>query len=77
MLLFFPEFFIYVINSLVWTFATDIGGRGFGGTATGILNCDDCCGGGRWGEEKIEFEFEYMTGCLLQPLLLGLNLGRR
>jgi len=38
-LLFFAGFFIYGINSLVWTFATDIGGRTFGGTATGILDC--------------------------------------
>ena len=29
-LLFFAGFFIYGINSLVWTFATDIGGRIFG-----------------------------------------------
>ena len=39
MLLFFAGFFIYGINSLVWAFATDIGGRIFGGTATGILDC--------------------------------------
>ena len=39
MLLFFAGFFIYGINSLVWTFATDIGGRVFSGTATGILDC--------------------------------------
>lgn len=38
-LLFFAGFFIYGINSLVWTFATDIGGRTFGGTATGVLDC--------------------------------------
>ncbi len=38
-LLFFAGFFIYGINSLVWTFATDVGGRTFGGTATGILDC--------------------------------------
>ena len=38
-LLFFAGFFIYGINSLVWAFATDIGGRIFGGTATGILDC--------------------------------------
>ena len=38
-LLFFAGFFIYGINSLVWAFATDIGGRTFGGTATGILDC--------------------------------------
>lgn len=38
-LLFFAGFFIYGINSLVWAFATDIGGRAFGGTATGILDC--------------------------------------
>ena len=38
-LLFFAGFFIYGINSLVWAFATDIGGRIFGGTASGILDC--------------------------------------
>ncbi len=38
-LLFTAGFFIYGINSLVWAFATDIGGRTFGGTATGILDC--------------------------------------
>lgn len=39
LLLFFAGFFIYGINSLVWAFATDIGGRTFSGTATGILDC--------------------------------------
>lgn len=39
LLLFFAGFFIYGINSLVWAFATDIGGRTFGGTATGVLDC--------------------------------------
>lgn len=38
-LLFSAGFFIYGINSLVWAFATDIGGRAFAGTATGILDC--------------------------------------
>lgn len=38
-LLFMAGFFIYGINSLVWAFATDIGGRIFGGTATGVLDC--------------------------------------
>ncbi len=38
-LLFLAGFFIYGINSLVWAFATDIGGRIFGGTATGVLDC--------------------------------------
>ncbi|MCF0230288.1 MAG: MFS transporter, partial [Parasporobacterium sp.] len=38
-LLFLAGFFIYGINSLVWAFATDIGGRAFGGTAAGILDC--------------------------------------
>lgn len=38
-LLFLAGFFIYGINSLVWAFATDIGGRTFGGTATGVLDC--------------------------------------
>jgi energy-converting hydrogenase Eha subunit B len=31
-------FFIYGVNSLVWAFATDIGGRVFAGTAAGILD---------------------------------------
>ena len=39
LLLFFAGFFIYGINSLVWAFATDIGGRIFGGTASGVLDC--------------------------------------
>lgn len=38
-LLFFAGFFIYGINSLVWAFATDIGGRVFSGTASGVLDC--------------------------------------
>ena len=38
-LLFMAGFFIFGINSLVWAFATDIGGRIFAGTATGILDC--------------------------------------
>lgn len=38
-LLFLAGFFIYGINSLVWAFATDVGGRIFGGTAAGILDC--------------------------------------
>ena len=38
-LLFLAGFFIYGINSLVRVFATDIGGRTFGGTATGVLDC--------------------------------------
>ena len=38
-LLFIAGFFIYGINSLVWAFATDVGGRAFAGTATGILDC--------------------------------------
>lgn len=38
-LLFIAGFFIYGINSLVWAFATDIGGRTFGGTASGVLDC--------------------------------------
>jgi sugar phosphate permease len=36
--LFFAGFFIYAINGLVWAFATDIGGRVFAGTATGVLD---------------------------------------
>lgn len=38
-LLFFAGFFIYGINSLVWVFATDVGGRIFAGTAAGVLDC--------------------------------------
>ncbi len=38
-LLFLAGFFVYGINSLVWTFAADIGGRAFTGTATGMLEC--------------------------------------
>ncbi|MEG2199583.1 MAG: MFS transporter, partial [Anaerovorax sp.] len=37
--LFIAGFFIYAINGLVWAYATDIGGRVFGGTAAGILDC--------------------------------------
>jgi sugar phosphate permease len=38
-LLFIAGFFIYAINGVVWAYATDIGGRVFAGTATGILDC--------------------------------------
>ncbi|HIU25409.1 MAG TPA: MFS transporter [Candidatus Copromorpha excrementigallinarum] len=38
-LLFIAGFFIYAINSLVWAYATDVGGRAFAGTATGVLDC--------------------------------------
>lgn len=38
-LLFLAGFFIYAINGVVWAYATDVGGRVFGGTATGILDC--------------------------------------
>lgn len=38
LLLFFAGFFIYGVNSLVWAFATDIGGRVFAGTAAGVLD---------------------------------------
>ena len=37
-LLFFAGFFIYAINGTVWTYATDVGGRVFASTATGILD---------------------------------------
>ncbi|MDR2163415.1 MAG: MFS transporter [Clostridiales Family XIII bacterium] len=37
-LLFIAGFFIYSINGLTWAYATDIGGRVFGGTAAGILD---------------------------------------
>jgi sugar phosphate permease len=36
--LFVAGFFIYAINGLTWAYATDIGGRIFGGTAAGILD---------------------------------------
>jgi sugar phosphate permease len=36
--LFIAGFFIYAINGLTWAYATDIGGRIFGGTAAGILD---------------------------------------
>lgn len=38
-LLFIAGFFIYAINGVVWAYATDVGGRVFSGTATGILDC--------------------------------------
>lgn len=37
-LLFVAGFAIYGINSIVWAYASDIGGRVFSGTATGILD---------------------------------------
>lgn len=36
--LFVAGFFVYAINGVVWAFATDIGGRVFSGTASGVLN---------------------------------------
>lgn len=39
LLLFVAGFFIYAINGLVWAYATDVGGRAFSGTATGVLDC--------------------------------------
>jgi sugar phosphate permease len=38
-LLFLAGFFIYAINGCTWAYATDVGGRVFGGTASGILDC--------------------------------------
>lgn len=38
-LLFIAGFVIYGVNSVVWAYATDIGGRVFAGTAAGILDC--------------------------------------
>jgi len=38
-LLFVAGFCIYAINGTAWTFTTDLGGRVFAGTASGILNC--------------------------------------
>lgn len=40
-LLFLAGFFIYAINGIAWAFASDIGGRVFTGTSSGILNF--CC----------------------------------
>ena len=40
-LLFVAGFFIYAINGITWAFASDIGGRVFSGTSSGILNF--CC----------------------------------
>ena len=37
--LFFAGFSVYAIEGLLWTFAADVGGRVFTGTASGILNC--------------------------------------
>lgn len=37
--LFVAGFFVYAINGTVWAFATDVGGRVFSGTASGMLNC--------------------------------------
>ena len=37
-LLFAAGFFIYAINGVAWAYATDIGGRVFSGTSSGILN---------------------------------------
>lgn len=37
-MLFIAGFFIYAINGIVWAYATDVGGRIFGGTAAGILD---------------------------------------
>lgn len=37
-LLFFAGFFIYAINGVVWTFASDVGGRIFSSTAAGVLD---------------------------------------
>ena len=40
-LLFVAGFFIYAINGITWAYASDIGGRVFSGTSSGILNF--CC----------------------------------
>ena len=37
-LLFIAGFCIYAINGTAWAYATDIGGRVFSGTSSGILN---------------------------------------
>lgn len=38
-MLFVAGFFVYAINVTVWAFATDVRGRVFSGTASGMLNC--------------------------------------
>ncbi|MCQ2545256.1 MAG: MFS transporter [Clostridia bacterium] len=45
-LLFFAGFFIYAMNGLMWTFASDVGGRIFSGTASGLLNFASYLGAG-------------------------------
>ena len=42
--LFVAGFGIYGINGIVWAYATDIGGRVFTGTASGLLNCAEYVG---------------------------------
>ena len=37
-ILFFAGFFVYSINGIAWTYATDVGGRVFSGTAAGVLD---------------------------------------
>ena len=37
-LLFIAGFCIYAINGIIFTYATDVGGRVFSGTCSGILN---------------------------------------
>ena len=85
-LLFFAGFFIYGINSLVWAFATDIGGRIFGGTATGILDCAAYIGAslqaiffgsvltnsGNW-----NFVFACIVGVLIVMILAAFAAGRK
>ena len=38
LLLFVAGFCIYAINGTAWAYATDIGGRVFSGTSSGVLN---------------------------------------
>lgn len=85
-LLFFAGFFIYGINSLVWAFATDIGGRVFGGTATGILDCAAYIGAsvqaiffgsvltnsGNW-----NFVFACIVGVLIVMIFAALLAGKK
>ena len=85
-LLFFAGFFIYGINSLVWAFATDIGGRIFGGTATGILDCAAYVGAsvqaiffgsvltnsGNW-----NFVFACIVGVLVVMIIAALCAGKK
>lgn len=86
LLLFIAGFCIYAVNGIVWTCATDIGGRVFSGTASGILDFAAYMGAavqsmvygfllekGGW---NIVF-FSIAGFCLLISVLGKLNFGAR